>query len=300
MSEVDINQEQAIFDVFLSHNSQDKPLVRKLAKKLKDRNLRVWLDEEQLIPGRTWLDALEHTIETCRTAAVILGESGFGPWENVEMHSCILEFVKRKLPVIPVFLPSAPINQKLPLFLSNHAFVDLRKGFTQEGLDHLLWGITGNKPEKKKILKDRRIRVVIKADKPDQNIGQPVQELLVALNVQSTLAAEPRSDYPAGDNNKYFNDLLTTHDGVVIIYGLADPRWVQVQHSLASRAMAMRDQDIWGRILNVPPPPLPKKSNLGLSSLDLQQVEVMDCHESVSIDHVRDFISKLREGANRV
>lgn len=33
------------FDVFLSHNSKDKPRVRKLAEKLKEAGLRVWLDE---------------------------------------------------------------------------------------------------------------------------------------------------------------------------------------------------------------------------------------------------------------
>jgi hypothetical protein len=33
------------FDVFLSHNSKDKPRVRKLAVALRDRGLRVWLDE---------------------------------------------------------------------------------------------------------------------------------------------------------------------------------------------------------------------------------------------------------------
>jgi 3-oxoadipate enol-lactonase len=33
------------YDVFLSHNSQDKPRVRKLAKRLKQAGLRVWFVE---------------------------------------------------------------------------------------------------------------------------------------------------------------------------------------------------------------------------------------------------------------
>ena len=33
------------YDVFLSHNSKDKPRVRRLAERLKAAGLRVWLDE---------------------------------------------------------------------------------------------------------------------------------------------------------------------------------------------------------------------------------------------------------------
>ena len=135
------------FDVFLSHNSQDKPIVRKLAKALKLRNLRVWLDEEQTVPGKFWLDALEDIIRTTRTAAVLIGQSGLGPWETHEMRVCLVESVKRDLPVIPVLLPDAPANLELPLFLSVGTLVDLRGGLTTQGLNNLIWGITGNKPK---------------------------------------------------------------------------------------------------------------------------------------------------------
>lgn len=42
------------FDVFLSHNSKDKPAVRELAEKLRARGLAVWVDESELTPGRPW------------------------------------------------------------------------------------------------------------------------------------------------------------------------------------------------------------------------------------------------------
>lgn len=42
------------FDIFLSHNSKDKPEVRELVALLQARNIRVWFDEDQLIPGRNW------------------------------------------------------------------------------------------------------------------------------------------------------------------------------------------------------------------------------------------------------
>ncbi len=52
------------FDVFLSHNSKNKPVVRDLAQKLKARGIKVWLDEWELIAGRPWQDALEEIIQT--------------------------------------------------------------------------------------------------------------------------------------------------------------------------------------------------------------------------------------------
>jgi formylglycine-generating enzyme required for sulfatase activity len=136
------------FHVFLSHNSQDKTIVRKLAQELKSYDLRVWLDEEQLVPGRPWQEALETVIQTTQAAAVLIGESGLGPWEEPEMRACLSEFVNRKLPVIPVLLPGTHAAPKLPLFLRSFTWVDLRDGLTDLGLEKLVWGITGAKPAK--------------------------------------------------------------------------------------------------------------------------------------------------------
>ena len=134
------------FNVFLSHNSKDKPAVRQIAEMLKQRGLKVWLDEWELIPGRPWQEALEEIIQTTRTAAVLVGKDGLGPWEIPEMRGCLSEFVNRKLPVIPVLLPNASKQPDLPLFLKQFTWVDLRSGLTKDGLDQLEWGITGVKP----------------------------------------------------------------------------------------------------------------------------------------------------------
>ena len=41
------------FDVFLSHSSKDKPVVRELAARLQKDGIRVWLDEKQIKPGES-------------------------------------------------------------------------------------------------------------------------------------------------------------------------------------------------------------------------------------------------------
>jgi hypothetical protein len=79
-----------IFDVFLCHNSEDKPAVRKIARTLAKKEIKPWLDEKEIRPGTSW------------------------------------QFVKRKCPVIPVVLPSAKTTPKLPWTLANRHWVDFR------------------------------------------------------------------------------------------------------------------------------------------------------------------------------
>lgn len=139
-------ESKEIFDVFLSHNSKDKNTVRIIGEKLKARGLRVWLDEWELIPGRLWQDAIEEIIRSTKSAAVLVGKDGLGPWEIPEMRSCLSEFVSRKMPVIPVLLPGTFEAPQLPMFLNQFTWVDLRSGMTDVELDRLQWGITGKKP----------------------------------------------------------------------------------------------------------------------------------------------------------
>ena len=144
------------FDVFLSHNSNDKPTVRVLADGLEQRGISVWLDERQLIAGQPWQIALEDAIQSSRSAAVIVGGDGMGPWEVPEMRACLSEFVKRKMPVIPVLLPSASVEPELPLFLSGFMWVDMRHGITDAELDRIADGvraagsIAGGNPARKR------------------------------------------------------------------------------------------------------------------------------------------------------
>ena len=134
------------FDVFLSYNSLDQEIVVQLGKTLQRRNLKVWLDKWQLIPGRSWQEDLENIVQTANSAAVLVGSSGLGPWQHREVRACLSAFVDKGLPVIPVLLPGASTKPEVPIFLKLFNWVDLRDGLTVEGLDRLQWGITGMRP----------------------------------------------------------------------------------------------------------------------------------------------------------
>lgn len=132
------------YDVFLCHNSKDKPVVKEIANQLKQRDILPWLDEWELRPGIPWQSELERQIENIKAVAVFVGQDGIGPWQNMELESFLLEFVKRKCPVIPVILLSCENPPKLPIFLSRMTWVDFRKR-DPDPLERLVWGITGER-----------------------------------------------------------------------------------------------------------------------------------------------------------
>ncbi|MBF0549908.1 MAG: toll/interleukin-1 receptor domain-containing protein [Deltaproteobacteria bacterium] len=135
------------YDVILIHNSQDKPVVCKLANALKERGLTVWLDEWELAPGCLWQEVLEEVIEKghVRAVAVLVGSEGIGLWQKKGVESFVDLSVKRGLPIIPVLLPKAPSEIVLPLFLQNFSWVDFRKGLSKKNINRLIWGITGDR-----------------------------------------------------------------------------------------------------------------------------------------------------------
>ena len=140
-------QPSPIFDVFLSHNSKDKPAVIALAERLVAANVKVWLDVWELRPGQPWQEVLEDIIVHTRSAAVLVGKDGIGPWENREMRALLNQFVRRGLPVIPVLLSDCPQQPELPLLLQEFTWVDCRWGKEEEVFDRLVWGITGVRPQ---------------------------------------------------------------------------------------------------------------------------------------------------------
>jgi TIR domain len=77
------------FDVFLCHNSEDKPVVREISRKLVENNIRPWLDEDEIRPGTSWQTALGRQIESIKSAAVFVGASGIGPWQNQEIQALL-------------------------------------------------------------------------------------------------------------------------------------------------------------------------------------------------------------------
>jgi len=142
--EPDLDKIEHTFDVFLCHNSMDKPAVKLIAEELQKSGIRPWLDEWELRPGLPWQEMVESQIGNIKSAAVFVGESGLGPWQEMEIRDLLSKFVESRSPVIPVILGNAPKKPKLPLFLREMTWVDFRKD-DPDPMKRLIWGITGTK-----------------------------------------------------------------------------------------------------------------------------------------------------------
>lgn len=138
------------YDVFLSHNSHDKPSVELLARRLVDVGLKPWIDSWNLVPGSPWQEDLEVALDQCQTYAVFVGPSGIAPWENEELRSALETRVRdRTRRVIPVLLPGVADlgTTPLPRFLRRLTWVDFRMGLDDAVAFHrLVAGIQGVTP----------------------------------------------------------------------------------------------------------------------------------------------------------
>lgn len=132
------------FDVFLCHNTIDKPAVKQIGEALKERGILPWLDEWELRPGLPWQRLLEEQIGQIKSAAIFVGKEGTGPWQQVELEAFLRQFVNRGCPVIPVILDYASKEPELPIFLQGMTWVDFRKQ-EPDPMSRLIWGITGKR-----------------------------------------------------------------------------------------------------------------------------------------------------------
>jgi WD40 repeat protein/energy-coupling factor transporter ATP-binding protein EcfA2 len=140
------------YNVFLSHNSQDKPMVEQIAQWLEDNaKLSVWLDKWNLIPGEPWQEEIEKALDESECCVVFFGADGMGPWQNEEMRLALDERVSQKtIRVVPVLLPGAVRpgqESKLPRFLRRLTWVRFGTGGLDPGALHrLVCGIKGITP----------------------------------------------------------------------------------------------------------------------------------------------------------
>lgn len=139
--------QEAFYDVFLAHNSTDKPQVEVIYKELQRRGLKPWLDKKEIPPGRLYSEVIQKAIQSVRAAAIFIGPVGVGRWQALELHALIGKFIEHDVPVIPVLLPGIDEIPDSLLFLRELNWVSFQNHVEEDQPMHdLLWGITGQRP----------------------------------------------------------------------------------------------------------------------------------------------------------
>jgi hypothetical protein len=120
------------YDVFLAHNSLDKPLVRIISEELKHFGITSWLDEERILPGECFQDSIQRAINQVKSAAICIGRAGLGKWQSIELRSFVSRCIEQNIPVIPVLLPGVRKVPDSNLFLKEFNWVSFADGIDNE------------------------------------------------------------------------------------------------------------------------------------------------------------------------
>jgi hypothetical protein len=110
--------------IFMSHNSKDKPFVRRLSNRLAKAGLVVWLDEAQLKIGDSILNKISKAISEVDFVAVVISKNSLeSNWVKKEIS---LTLTKEITDSKPIALPVIIDNCDIPFELSDKLYADFR------------------------------------------------------------------------------------------------------------------------------------------------------------------------------
>ncbi|MBN2210601.1 MAG: TIR domain-containing protein [Sedimentisphaerales bacterium] len=121
--------------VFLSHSSQDKPAVKRLAEDLRAVGIEVWLDEEKIGVGESIAQKLQEGLKQTDYLAIWLTKHATSSgWVETEWHSRLQdEITEGRVIVLPLLAEKCQI----PQFLKDKRYADFRENY-DAGLADLL------------------------------------------------------------------------------------------------------------------------------------------------------------------
>ena len=176
---------QKRYDIFLSHNSKDKPSVEILAKQLREAAFDIWLDKDCLYAGDALPKEIEKGIEYSKVALFCIGEYGLGKWQDLEMNVCRSLSVNERIKIIVVLLPPLEILPDEYLLLQYQVYVKWEIGnpnTTQQIIDSVstwlpIWG-----EKELKRLTAQRNDAEKKLKEIEENIQQVERELGIEID----------------------------------------------------------------------------------------------------------------------
>ena len=112
------SQSRFTWDVFLSHNSKDKPVVLRLAERLQADGLKVWLDDWEIKPGDSIPSKVMSGLENSRVLLLLLSQNfDDSDWAEYESGSFLFRDPKNtERRFIPVRLDQTSVRESLRHF----------------------------------------------------------------------------------------------------------------------------------------------------------------------------------------
>lgn len=108
--------------IFLSHNSIDKPFVRKLANDLRRQGFYVWVDEAEIKLGDSLINKIREGIDKVEYVGVVLSNNSINSeWVKYEIDIAMNQEIEgKKIKVLPIMLEKVDP----PAFLKGKLYAD--------------------------------------------------------------------------------------------------------------------------------------------------------------------------------
>ncbi len=128
-------------DVFLSHHSSDKPVVRALAGRLRDAGFKVWFDEWSIAPGEDINLAIEKGLEQSRCVVLAMSQAAFeSDWVSAERSTAAFRDPTNKE---RRFLPLLLEDCEIPETVQRFKYLDWRNA-SERALEQLIEAVWDN------------------------------------------------------------------------------------------------------------------------------------------------------------
>lgn len=137
-------KKESFRDIFLSHRSINKPIVRELAgwiesEQYQGHNLLTWIDEAEIRPGQSVPGMINEGLENSRFIGIVMSPDYFGSetgWTEAEWHAALhTDPDNRRARIIPLLIQDCPY---IPYLLRHLRSIDLRQGNFEQGYKELL------------------------------------------------------------------------------------------------------------------------------------------------------------------
>ncbi len=231
--------ENPMFDIFLAHNTADKPKVRAIAEQLKRRGLKPWLDEEQIAPGRSFQEEIQKVIPLVQSAAIFIGLEGLGKWQVWELRSLISQCVEEDISIIPVLLPGVDGVPERFRFLKEFNWVSFEKIDDAAALCRLEWGITGIKPSVQSSKEEVKLSANAIPDRSHsqaqyftENLGKGITLDMVYIPGGTFMMGSPEGE---GENNEKPQHEVTVQAFYIGKYPITQAQYQQIMGKNPSR-----------------------------------------------------------------
>lgn len=134
--------------IFLSHSTKDKQFAKRLALRLQEKGVQVWIDDEKIKVGESIVAKLGEALDSVDFVGALVSEhSVSSKWVSHEIQVAIAKEIESSRPVV---LPLLIGDVKMPTCLKDKKYADFRavESFDAE-FSHLLMalGVAVQSPE---------------------------------------------------------------------------------------------------------------------------------------------------------